>query len=436
MGTFTTRTHAGHARSGMKTALILTAFLLVPLAVAGNEPYDVSHFKDATGFNTQRKMVREADGSLDLAYVVPSNDTVGRTEVVIVHETTGGVRVELARPSAARGDVSRPTLALDGQGRLWAAWTERANGDREVFAARYDGARWVEQIQLSNGSGYAGFPSLATDGEGRLHVAWYGFDGHNYQTFYRRHDSNGWGPADQLSAGTLDANNPSVVVDRAGGVHVAWYKSDGTRYHAWYAYRPGGGTWDLPYKLSVGDGEAFNVALAIDHGGNVHAAWDELRADGPAILHATRRGEAKFGPPEVLASGDAGGEYPAIAAWGESVLIAWANANGTLVGTDLRGGARGLLGGNITARGPSLRGPSWWPASDRLEALDILYAAADERIEHAVIGATCSPFDAPRVCSSGGATSPPKWEMGTRAAPLPLVLAALALVCTAMLRRR
>lgn len=376
-------------------ALLVLALLLLPAAAAGNGPADATSFADSTGFNTQRKMVRDADGGLFLAFVVPAKSG-NATEVVVAREKDGA-RVELGRPSAGRGDASRPSLALDGQGRLWVAWTERAEEDREVFAARWDGSRFVDAQQLSGGQGYAGFPSLATDAQGRLHVAWYGFDGIFYQTFYRRLDASGWSPAEQLSSGNLDANNPSVVVDAQGGVHVAWYKSDGHRYRAWYAERASGeGAWSLPRAISQGDGEAFNVALAVDAKGVVHATWDELHEAGYEVLHATRQADGSFSTPRVLASGGDAGEYPALAPWDGGVLVAWERkSDGLLVGTNLSAPPAPLLGG-VRGRDPSLRGPGGFPASERADVLDVLWtepANGTYLVKHAALASGCSPFE-------------------------------------------
>lgn len=413
--------------------ILLLALLLAPPALAGNAPGDYADFDALTGWNTQKKMARDADGALWWTYVEPTQD--GNTTEVVVVRQRGDERVELPRPRAARGEAGRPSLALDAEGTLHLAWTERAEDDREVFAARWDGRAWADATQLSGGLGYAGFPSVAADAHGGVHLGWYGFDGDFYQAFYRERgaDAGAWLPSVQLSSGNLDANNPSVVVDRDGGVHMAWYKSDGQRYRIWHAHKPAEGEWGLPARISGAQEEAFNAALAVDRQGRVHAAWDELHADGFWVRHSVWEGGAWSGP-AVLARGDLGGEYPAIAAWGEGVLVAW-SVPGTraLVATDLSGEPRPLLGG---ARGvhPSLRGPSPWPASEDVGLLDLLWTSADggrPEPRLATLRPGCSPWDPLDAC--GDASVPPAdGRSPVPAAPWPLA----ALLAVLLARRR
>lgn len=439
------------ARASMRRAWLLVVVLLAPLAWASNA-YDDPDGGDATGWNTQRKVARAADGSVFVSYLVATPDA-SSTEVVVARVAPDGAVEELPRPVAARGDASRSSLVFDASGALHVAWTERADGDREVFHAVLRDGAWANASQLSGGLGYAGFPSLAADAEGRVHVAWYGFDGRFYQAFYRRYVDGAWEPAVQLSSGNLDANNPSVLVDAAGRVHVVWYKDDGHRYRIWHAVREPDGNFTLPQGLPSATQEevdAFNAALAMDSAGVVHAVWDEKHADGYWVLHSTWSRAGGWAAPDVLARGDAGGEYPAVAAWRDGVLVAWSDRNGTLVGTDLSRAPVALLGG-VSARNPSLRGAAAVPESERAELLDVLVArapaagAADDAwsVEHVALPWSCSPFEAPEACAEGAAwrsVMVEQQEEKKKRAPTPLgawvaVVAAGAAVALVRARR-
>ena len=406
----------------MRVAL-LAALLLLPAALAGNADDYGAGFQDLTGYNTMRKMTRAANGALHYVWTEPTPD--GETRVTVVRVHPDGREETLPHPRAAGGNATRPSLALDSQGRLHVAWTERAEDDREVFWARYHDGAWVDATQLSGGRGYAGFPSLAADGLGHVHVAWYGFDGVNYQTYYREWDGASWSPARQLSSGTLDANNPSVVVDPENGVHVAWYKDDGRKYRAWYAHKRAGGDWALPSAISVGEGDALNVALAVDRAGVVHATWDELHADGYRILHRA----LPDGPIGVLARGADAGQYPAIAAWGDGVLVAWSSVDGRLLASNGTGEPRPLLGGE-RGRLPSLRGPASWPEAERADVLDVLWTAPGPEVRRASLREGCSPFEPAAAC-------PPPVPADDAPVPAPgVALAALAALAALSRRRR
>lgn len=397
-------------------AILLAALLLLPVASAGEEEERYSDFADATGFHTQKKMTRAPDGTLYYAYVEPTGKD-NETDVVVVRVDHDGHEMELPRVRGARGDLARPSITLDETGALHMAWTERADEDREVFAARFVNGAWRDATQLSGGEGYAGFPSLGAARDGSVHVAWYGFDGNFYQTFYREWREGSWLAPVQLSSGPLDANNPSLVVGEDGAVHVAWYKDEGRRYSVWYARRAPEGAWDLARRLPSGGGDALNVALAIDAAGIVHAAWDERDANATRIMHA-RVGEA----PTAIGEG----EYPAIARWGDGILIAWAAQNGTLVATDLSGAPRPLAGAPM-GRHPALRGATAAPAGDRDATLDILWAAPDEEsfeIARARFAPGCAVWD--------GACASPE---GSRKIPFPGIVLLLACLGACAFRR-
>lgn len=409
----------------MRLAFLLLLTLVLPFAWAGSKEV-YSDATDATGWNTQKKMARAEDGAVFYAYVVGAAD--GSTDVAVVRER-GGSLEELPRVKGALGNLTRPSLTLATDGALVLAWTERADEDREVFAARYADGSWHDITKLSDGLGYAGFPSLAAGPDGAVHVAWYGFDGTNYQTFVREWRDGAWSPAVQLSNGPLDANNPSVVVDEEGNAHVAWYKDEGRRFSIWYARKPLGAPWELPMRLPDGGGDALNVALATTADGRVHAAWDETDASGTRVLYNARGADGAWGDPVALASGPEAGEYPALARFQESVLVVWSDAAGTLRGTRVQERAltaMPILGG-VRGENPSLRGPQPFPAGDRAQTLDLLFATPEGEIRH-VAFAGCSPFEA------GDGCPPPIPSRDVPASFLPVAL--LALLVAAGARRQ
>ena len=387
--------------------VVLALAFALPTVLAGtNEEERYSDQADATGFHTQKKMARAADGALFSTYVRPVGDN--DTQVVVVRD-----EADLPAVKAARGHQTRPTLALDANGDLRLAWQELAQSDREVFAARYHAGRWVDVAQLSDGAGYAGFPSMATTADGHVHVAWYGFDGTSYQTFYRERAEGAWLPEVQFASGPLDANNPSLVADASGGLHIAWYKDEGKRYSLWYAHRaPGAAAWDPPRRLPQGPGDALNIALAVAADGTLHAAWDERTENATRIMHAAiGAAAAPLGE----------GEYPAIARFGDDILVAWAAPDGTLMGSDLAHPAAPLLGG-VQARNPSLRGPTPIDPDPRL---DILWAQPEDAT-FAVRTATIEPWCSPFAASCGPRPN----------APLLPLAGLLALALGAAFRRR
>lgn len=66
------------------------------------------------------------------------------------------------------------TLAGDSEGRLVAAWDDGRDGDSNIMYSWYDAGEWSEDIALpgADGAGEQVHPSITLDSEGNLHAAW------------------------------------------------------------------------------------------------------------------------------------------------------------------------------------------------------------------------------------------------------------------------
>ena len=75
------------------------------------------------------------------------------------------------------GDFARqwhPAIAGGIDGRLVAAWTDEREGDGDIMLSWLDGGEWSEDMPLAgaSGEGQQTHPSIAIDAEGNLHAAW------------------------------------------------------------------------------------------------------------------------------------------------------------------------------------------------------------------------------------------------------------------------
>jgi hypothetical protein len=66
------------------------------------------------------------------------------------------------------------TLAGDDEGRLLAAWDDGRDGDSNIMYSWYDNGEWSEDLVLpgADGAGEQVHPSITLDSEGNLHAAW------------------------------------------------------------------------------------------------------------------------------------------------------------------------------------------------------------------------------------------------------------------------
>lgn len=66
------------------------------------------------------------------------------------------------------------TLAGDGEGRLLAAWDDGRDGDSNIMISWYEEGGWSDDLPLpgADGAGEQVHPSITLDSEGNLHAAW------------------------------------------------------------------------------------------------------------------------------------------------------------------------------------------------------------------------------------------------------------------------
>jgi hypothetical protein len=133
-------------------------------------------------------------------------------------------------------DVWRPTVAIDGQGAVCVAWSQRVDGDWEIFERTFDpprnGAsegRWSDAVRLTRAPGTDFHVVSATDSKGDVWLAWQAWRNQNYEIL-----------AAKLNRGTIEpqtisespANDwsPAIAADQKGGVYVVWDTYDKGNY--------------------------------------------------------------------------------------------------------------------------------------------------------------------------------------------------------------
>jgi hypothetical protein len=247
----------------------------------------------------------------------------------------------LAAPADTAAFPDAPTIAVDGDGVVHAAWRETTDDEVAiVHRSLADDGDWTASERLSDGFQVVGLPWLLRRPDGAVCAAWSGFPidaGLSAHGVYLRCDSEGqWSPATQVAALyiaarflpafdsdgdlqviELQAPNPVLfgssilspsgvnihsahfVVGATGVFHVVWQQlgdADG-QFHRMSVDH--GATWSDPIRINgehkMG-GEA--ALLAADGHGGVHAAW----FDSSTIYYRAWSPDGGWGPIETTAA--------------------------------------------------------------------------------------------------------------------------------------
>jgi hypothetical protein len=175
--------------------------------------------------------------------------------------------------------LTRPAIAMDGDGHLGIAWQE-ISGEPGIRFATDAGGSWATEL-ISTGDDWA--PDVAYDTGGTAQVVFARF-GAGSGIYLATKGVGSW----SVSPLKLDASPgvPSVAVDAAGKLHVAypsagftpgiWYLTNATG--AWASTRVSTGTWDS------------EPSLALDPNGKVHIAFARYDRPSPGLFLATNAG--------------------------------------------------------------------------------------------------------------------------------------------------
>jgi hypothetical protein len=118
-------------------------------------------------------------------YVAWQDGPSGDSEIY-VRRWNGSTWEEVGAGSASDGGISdspdkavNPALAIAPDGMPYVAWEDEASGDAEIYVRRWSGSSWEEVGAgsasgggISNTVGWSASPSLAVDGNGTPYVAW------------------------------------------------------------------------------------------------------------------------------------------------------------------------------------------------------------------------------------------------------------------------
>lgn len=207
-------------------------------------------------------------------------------------------------------------------------WRDNRFGNREIFYKRSldGGATWGEDVRLTFNAAPSEDPCVAVSGSA-IHVVWSDIRDGNWEVYYKRSVDGGtsWGADTRL---TIDANesvSPSVAVSGIT-VHIVWQDTRDANDEIYYKRSSDGGvTWSADTRLTNTE-TASEIPCIAASGQRVFIAWEE-ETSGEGTYEIYHRGSADggstWGAATRLTWDDAESLAPCIAAFGNSVHVAW-----------------------------------------------------------------------------------------------------------------
>jgi hypothetical protein len=133
--------------------------------------------------------------------------------------------------------VWRPTVAVDGKGDVWVAWSQQIDGDWEIFYRRYtpskDGSagKWSDIVRLTRAAGADFHVVAATDAAGTVWLAWQAWRNHNFDILLAAPvEGHPWHEPRLISRSSANDWSPALATDSRGRVYAAWDTYDKGNY--------------------------------------------------------------------------------------------------------------------------------------------------------------------------------------------------------------
>jgi hypothetical protein len=133
--------------------------------------------------------------------------------------------------------VWRPTVAVDGKGDVWVAWSQQIDGDWEIFYRRYtppqggDAGKWSDIVRLTRTPGADFHVVAATDAAGTVWLAWQGWRNNNFDIQLAAPvEGHPWNEPRTISRSLANDWTPAIAADALGRIYVAWDSYDKGNY--------------------------------------------------------------------------------------------------------------------------------------------------------------------------------------------------------------
>lgn len=177
-------------------------------------------------------------------------------------------------------DIYKSAVTTDGKGGAWIVWSERVDGNFEIFARHLSGGKLGTAENLSQSDGNDLCPVAATSTRGSVMVAWMSAQKDHFEIRERTLRDGKWGPATPVSANAGNCWNPSISADPraegSGQFAIAWDTYAKGDYDVWMtvAGAEGGGPYK-PMPIATSADYEARTSVAYDHQGWVWVAFEK-----------------------------------------------------------------------------------------------------------------------------------------------------------------
>ena len=299
----------------------------------------------ATGLNSQRKLVRNANGNrIYLIYENGGNPSKIYFTQSDNNGSTWSTPVNVSNNPAAS---KYPSIDINSSDGLHVVWMDYKYGNGEVLYKSCSGdcsnvGNWGVDVNVSNNSGSSGVPVIDINSTNGINVVWedstYGISEILYKSC-----SGDCGIAGNWSADVNVSNNswashyPSLDINSTDDLHIAWNEGIGGDNEILYKTCSKDcenySNWSSDVNISNNPGISIASSIAISNDNKVHVVWhDDTSVSSISVRYkncsSNCGASASWGDDFNVT--DANGIYPTIAFDSyNNIYVLWMDDNAT-----------------------------------------------------------------------------------------------------------
>lgn len=218
--------------------------------------------------NTFRANLSEAPANFD-AWKTPS-----KGDRILARRYAGGRWGEVIAITES-GDVYRPAIAIDGNGRVWVFWSSNERGDFELMARPIENGRPGTAIRLTTAAGADVFPAATTDAKGQVWVAWQAWRNGKASILAAQQKGSAFSAPATVSSSAGNEWNPAIAADTSGRVTVAYDSYRHGQYDVFARTAAGNATWGKEFLVAGTAAYEAYPSAAYDLQGRLWIAYEE-----------------------------------------------------------------------------------------------------------------------------------------------------------------
>ena len=171
------------------------------------------------------------------------------------------------------GDLYQPACAPDAGNGFWVVCSRQEEGDFDLYALHFDGAKWGRPANISAARGNDFNHAVCTDEGGAVHCVWQGFRNGSSDVLLATCRDGQWQKPVTVADSPGNEWQPAIATGSAG-TWVAWDTYQNGSYDI-YTTRIVDGKPEPPRPIAASPRFEAKVSVACDGAGRVFIAWQD-----------------------------------------------------------------------------------------------------------------------------------------------------------------